>query len=126
MCLSNLVFLNSPLNFPSPIFTKICMIFVPPSFFQGRRLRPCFNGVDAPVAHDLRDDADISRQTRLLYARANMLLRCVSFLRPIKLRRLCCLMPSVAQFMDVSCGLTLSKSLFVTYMLPSIMPYGFY
>ena len=26
-------------------------------------------------AHDLRDDADISRQTRLLYARANMLLR---------------------------------------------------
>jgi len=24
------------------------MIFVPPSFFQGRRLRPCFNGVDAP------------------------------------------------------------------------------
>jgi len=25
------------------------MIFVPPSFFQGRRLHPCFNGVDAPV-----------------------------------------------------------------------------
>jgi len=24
------------------------MIVVPPSFFQGRRLRPCFNGVDAP------------------------------------------------------------------------------
>jgi len=42
MCLSNLAF--SPLNFSSPpIFTKIC-----PSFFQGRRLRPCFNGVDAP------------------------------------------------------------------------------
>ena len=25
------------------------MIFVPPSFFQGRMLRPCFNGVDAPA-----------------------------------------------------------------------------
>ena len=25
------------------------MIFVPPRFFQGRRLRPCFNGVDAPA-----------------------------------------------------------------------------
>ena len=30
------------------------MIFVPPSFFQGRRLRPCFNGVDAPD-EDTRD-----------------------------------------------------------------------
>jgi len=27
------------------------------------------------IANDLRDDADISLQTRLLYARANMLLR---------------------------------------------------
>ena len=27
------------------------MIFVPPSFFQGRRLRLCFNGVDAPAHH---------------------------------------------------------------------------
>jgi len=24
------------------------MIFVPPSFLSGRRLRPCFDGVDAP------------------------------------------------------------------------------
>ena len=48
MCLRNLVFLP-PLIFLPPIFTKICMIFVPPRFFQGRRLRPCFNGVDAPA-----------------------------------------------------------------------------
>jgi len=31
--------------------------------------------LDHIIANDLCDDADISRQTRLLYARANMLLR---------------------------------------------------
>ena len=48
MCLSNLVFL-SPLNFSSPPnFHENMHDFRSPSFFQGRRLRPCFNGVDAP------------------------------------------------------------------------------
>ena len=47
--LSNLVFLNSPLNFSSPPhFHENMHDFRSPSFFQGRRLRPCFNGVDAP------------------------------------------------------------------------------
>jgi len=48
MCLSNLVFLP-PLIFLHPNFHENMHDFrPPPSFFQGRRLRPCFNGVDAP------------------------------------------------------------------------------
>ena len=34
-------------------------------------------------------------------------------------------MPSAAQFMGVSSGLIISQSFFATYMLSSIMPYGF-
>ena len=66
------------------------------------------------IANDLHDDADISRQTRSLYARANMLLRKFSATQTT---------PSAAPFMGASSGLILSKSLFVAYMLPSIMPY---
>ena len=47
MCLNNLVFLP-PLNFSPPNFHENMHDFRPPSFFQGRRLRPCFSGVDAP------------------------------------------------------------------------------
>ena len=43
------------------------MIFVPPSFFQGRRLRPCFNGVDAPVCRQLFNQIDISRRHFFVY-----------------------------------------------------------
>jgi len=48
MCLSNVVFLP-PLIFLSPNFDENMHDFRSPSFFQGRRLRPCFNGVDAPA-----------------------------------------------------------------------------
>ena len=73
---------------------------------------------------DLRDDADISRHTRLLYARANMLLR-KFFLRPKPLQRSHCSMPFAALFIVVSFGIIFLKNLFVAYMLPSIKPYGF-
>jgi len=47
MCLSNLI--SPPPIFPFPTFVKICMVFVSPRFFRGRRLRSCFYGVDAPA-----------------------------------------------------------------------------
>ena len=50
---------------------------------------------------------------------------CVSFLRPKALLRSHCSMPSAALFMAVICGIIFLKNLFVAYMLPSVMPYGF-
>jgi len=47
MCLSNLVFF-SPLNSLSPYLHENMHDFSFPAVFPGRKLRPCFNGVDAP------------------------------------------------------------------------------
>ena len=49
MCLSNLVFLRPLIFLPPPNFHENMHDFRSPSFYQGRRLRPCFNGVDAPA-----------------------------------------------------------------------------
>ena len=76
------------------------------------------------IANDLRDDADISGQTRLLYSRDNMLLR-KFFVATESLQRSHCSLPSAALFMDVSSGMIFLKNLYVAYMMPSIMPYGF-
>jgi len=72
MCLTSLLFLPLLIFLPPPNFHANVHDFRPPSFFQGRRLRPCFNGVDAPghlcarrsdLRKSLQTDGQTDRQT---------------------------------------------------------------